>query len=87
MGLDQVLLAFPLFSFFFPTMPIFALQSLKMSGLFEFPDDWLFKTVMQSVCYLVDFSIYGASISLMGFGSQFVMTEIANLKTLMIDLR
>ena len=87
MGLDQVLLAFPLFSFFFPTMPIFALQSLKMSGLFELPDNWLFNTAIRAICYLVDFSIYGASISLMEFSSQFIVTEIANLKTLFSDLR
>ena len=86
-GLGVPLFVFPLFSFIFPTMPIFAFQSLKISGLFEVPDDWIFNVAIRAVCYLVDFSIYGASISLMEFVTQFIVTEIANLKTLLSDLR
>ena len=86
-GLAVAFLIFPLLSFIFPTIPVFAFQSLKVSGLFEFPDDWLFNTAMQAICYMIDCSVYGSSVSLMGFSSQFVVTEIANLRTLFSDLR
>lgn len=85
-GVVAALAGFPLFGFIYPTMPIFLFGSLNASGLIDLPDYWILNTAIRVICYLVDVSIYGAVMLLMGFATQFIVTEISNLKTLFNDL-
>ena len=76
---------FPALSFMFPTTPIFLLPSLKAAGLVCSTDDWIRELAVQLGCYIFDVGIYAASLTLMCFAAEFIVSEVGFLK-LLVDL-
>ena len=74
-------------SFIFPTTPIFLFHSLKASGFICVGDNWLTELAVQLACYIFDVGIYAASLTLMLFAAEFILSEIGLLKVLVDLLR